>query len=197
MSADSRDYKAAKRVILQTAAVYLPSYKKPDDMGNFAAAEKLLDKYNIGLSLWPAKGGRHSFNSLPLKRYEDPIPDTEEAYKRLRKDVNERIKNKVPRYPFVVPIIFCEFAARGAGITPHSTKLGAQAPACLIAMSNENIKDKMTILHEMGHSALYPVHHHDNRDEVKGNLMHEADGRHFLLRYQVEAFEHAFFARYA
>lgn len=197
MDADGRGYKAAKRVILQAAAVYLPSYKKPDDMGNFAAAETLLDKYNIGLDVWPAKGRKHSFNFLPLNCYVDPIPNTEKAYKQLRKDVNELIKNRVPRYPFVVPIIFCEFAASGAGITPHSTKIGAQAPACLIAMSNERINDKMTILHEMGHSALYPNPHHDNRAEVKGNLMHEADGRHFLLRYQVEAFEHAFFARYA
>lgn len=196
MGADSHDYKASKRVILHTAAVYLPSYSKEDDMGNFEKAAELLDKYNIGLSVWPAKGRKHRFNSLPLELYRNPIPNTERAYKQLRRDVNERIKNKVPRYPFIVPIIFCQFHADGAGITPHSTKIGASSPACLISMGAQSMQDKMTILHEMGHAALYPNPDHDNRKHEKGNLMQEADGRTFLLRYQVEAFEHAFFAHY-
>ncbi len=194
MSDTDRNYRLDKRVILQAAAVYLPTYKKFNDMENFAAAEELLDKYNIGLSVWPPGGGKSSMNSLIVKPYDKPIRDTKEAYKKLREDVNDLIKNRAPGYPFVVPIIFCQFDATGLGITPHSTKVGAASPACLISMSAESMKDKMTILHEMGHAVLYPDPSHN---ETAGNLMHEADGRTFLFKFQVEAFGHAFFAKYA
>jgi hypothetical protein len=124
--------------------------------------------------------------------FESAIKDTREAYQALRKRVNEWIQNRAPGYPFIVPIIFCEFDAGGVAITPHSTKVGAATPACLISMSNESMKDKMTILHEMGHAVEYPKYHHHG---TAGNLMHEADGRTFMFKHQVEAFGKAFFAR--
>lgn len=191
MSKYDREFKLSKRVTLNAAAVYLPTYSKTDDMGNFKAAEEMLDKYNIGLSVWPTGGAKSDENSLPLSCYEKPIANTKEAYQQLRKDVNDLIDRRAPTYPFVVPIIFCRFDASGAAITPHSTKIGAASPACLISTGASSMKDNMTILHEMGHAALYPQADHDSEP---GNLMWEADGRTYMFRYQVEAFGVAIFA---
>ena len=193
MARNDRNVRATKRVTLNVAAIYLPTFNRTDDGGNFKAAATLLEKHNIGLQVWPTGGGKQSANTLSLSTYTKPIPSTKEAYQQLMKDVNNCIKSRAPGYPFVVSVIFCEFEAGGVAITPHSTKIGASSPACLISMSAMTVKDKMTILHEMGHSALYPIAAHDT--SVVGNLMQEADGRSFLLRYQVEAFEKAFFAK--
>jgi hypothetical protein len=192
MSRNDRDVRLAKRVTLNVAAIYLPTYKRPDDGGNFKAAEAILEKHNIGLQVWPAGGVKQSINSPALSRYDKPIANDKAAYKQLVEDVNSSIKNRVPGYPFLVSVIFCEFDAGGAAITPFSSKVGAASPVCLISMSAMTMKDKMTVLHEMGHSALYPHYEHDNSEP--GNLMQEADGRTFLLRYQVEAFGTAYFA---
>jgi hypothetical protein len=192
MADNDRNHRLKNRVTLNVAAIYLPSYKKSDDMGNFQTAEELLDKYNIGLQVWPTGGARKSINTLDFNPYHAYIPDTKEAYQKLRNDVNEWIRNRAPGYPFLVPVIFCQFDASGLGITPHSSKVGAASPACLISMGAESMQDKMTVLHEMGHAALYPDPSHDG---TAHNLMHEADGRNFLFKFQVEAFAHAFFAR--
>jgi hypothetical protein len=193
MSKNDRDVRLAKRVILNVAAIYLPTFNMANDGGNFQAAKTLLEKHNIGLQVWPAGGGKQSVNSLVVSPYDKPIADTKAAYQQLIKDVNNWIKSRATGYPFLVSVIFCQFDADGVAITPHSTKVGAASPACLISMSAMTIKDKMTVLHEMGHSALYPVYAHDTSEP--GNLMQEADGRTYLFRYQVEAFSTAFFAR--
>lgn len=182
-----------KRVTLNAAAIYLPSYSRADDGGNFAAAKTLLEKHNIGLTVWPTGGGKQTVNTLTLSRYEDPIKKGEESYKQLATDVHSLMKNRAPGYPFIVPIIFCQFDADGVGVTPSKSKIGAAPPVCLISMAAMTMKDKMTILHEMGHSALYPDTSHDLSDP--GNLMTDADGRKFMYRYQVEAFGKAVFAR--
>jgi len=193
MSKNDRDVRLAKRVTLNVAAIYLPTFKRVNDGGNFNAAKTLLEKHNIGLQVWPAGGAKQSVNSLSVSPYDQPIADNKAAYQQLVKDVNSWIKNRATGYPFLVSVIFCEFEAGGVAITPHSSKVGAASPACLISMSALSMKDKMTVLHEMGHSALYPVAAHDNSEP--GNLMQEADGRTFLFRYQVEAFSTAFFAK--
>jgi hypothetical protein len=187
------DVRLAKRVTLNVAAIYLPTFKRADDGGNFQAAKTLLDKHNIGLNVWPAGGGKQSVNSLPLSLYDKPIAKNKDAYQQLVKDVSSWIKNRATGYPFLVPVIFCEFEARGVAITPHESKMGAATPVCLISMSAMTMKDKMTVLHEMGHAALYPDPSHDSTQP--GNLMQDADGRTFLFRYQVEAFAKAYFAR--
>lgn len=193
MSRNDRDVRLTRRVTLNVAAIYLPTFMKPDDGGNFEAAKTLLERHNIGLNVWPRGGGRQPVNSLITSPYDKPIKDTKAAYQQLARDVYNWIKSRATGYPFLVPVIFCEFEARGVAITPHSSKIGAASPACLISMSAMSMNDKMTALHEMGHAALYPVYAHDT--SVAGNLMQEADGRTFLLRYQVEAFSTAFFAR--
>ena len=185
-----------KRVWLHAAAIYLPTFTMNDDMGNFQAAEELLDPCNIGLRVWPLGGSKESRNSLPLIRYAQPIGNTASAYRQLRQDVDQLLrKNGDSGYPFVIPIVFCRFEAGGLAITPHSTKIGCGAPACLIATSGLALADKMTILHEMGHSALYPNRDHDSTE--RGNLMHEAEPRTFLFEYQIDAFAKAFFTHAA
>jgi hypothetical protein len=193
MANNDHNFRLAKRVTLNVAAIYLPTFKLPNDGGNFKAAATLLEKHNIGLSVWPAGGAKQSLNSLPIKPYDKPIADNKAAYQQLMTDVNSWIKNRAAGYPFLVSVIFCEFDAGGVAITPHSSKVGAASPACLISMAALNMKDQMTVLHELGHSALFPVFAHDTSEP--GNLMQEADGRTFLLRYQVEAFGKAFFAK--
>lgn len=189
---NDHDFQLSTRVTLNVAAIYLPTFKLAGDNGNFKAAETLLDKYNIGLTVWPTGGGKQSVNSLSGGAFEKPIADNKDAYQQLVKDVNSWIRNRAPGYPFLVPVIFCEFDAGGVAITPFGSKLGAASPVCLISMSAMSMNDKMTVLHEMGHAALYPNPDHDT-DET-GNLMQEADGRNFLFRYQVEAFGKAYFA---
>jgi hypothetical protein len=193
MANNDRNFRLANRVTLNVAAIYLPTFNLSNDGGNFKAAATLLDKYNIGLSVWPAGGEKQSVNTLPIMPYNKPIANTKTAYQQLMKDVNSWIKNRAPGYPFLVSVIFCEFDAGGVAITPPSSKVGAASPACLISMAAMTMRDKMTILHEMGHSALYPVQAHDTSEP--GNLMQEADGRTYLFRYQVEAFGKAFFAK--
>jgi hypothetical protein len=189
---EPRDYKLPSRVILHTAAVYLPTYKKTDDLGQFKAAETMLNKYNIGLSVWPTAGKKTTSNTLDLSVYEKPIKNTKEAYQQLRKDVNALLNGRAPGYPFIIPIVFAQFDTDGLAITPHSSKIGAATPLCIISMGAESMKDKMTILHEMGHAVEYPKYDHNG---TAGNLMHESDGRNFLFKSQVENFGKAFFAR--
>jgi hypothetical protein len=43
-----RDVRLAKRVTLNVAAIYLATFKRADDGGNFQAAKTLLEKHNIG-----------------------------------------------------------------------------------------------------------------------------------------------------
>ena len=195
MDKNDRDFRLAKRVTLNVAAIYLPTFTRTDDGGNFEAARILLDKYNIGLTVWPAGGGKQSINSLQGSPYDKPINDDKGSYQQLVKDVNNWIRNRATGYPFLVSVIFCQYKADGAAVTPFESKVGAASPACLISMSGLNMNDKMTVLHEMGHAALYPDPSHNNNKDVSGNLMQESDGRKFLLRSQVEAFSTAFFAR--
>lgn len=183
------------RVTLNVAAVYLPTFKTGNELAssNFKKAETFLNGYNIGLQVWPPGGEKHSFNTLDFAPYRDPIPDTKPAYRKLREDVNAHIQHRAPGYPFLVPVIFCEFQAAGKAITPHSTKVGAASPACLMSMAARTVGDNLAILHEMGHAALFPKADHNR---TAGNLMNEVSGRTFLFRFQVEAFGTAFFARF-
>lgn len=190
----STNYRYPKRVTLHIACVYLGTYKNNSATAklNIEAANKLLDSYNMELSVWPANAARRSDNTLATGYFNKYIPDEKSAYVKLRKDINHHIENKVPRYPGVVPIIFCEFDATGKAITPHSTKTSpTESPACLVSMSAKSEPDNLVILHEMGHSALYPKATHNPNT---GNLMFDASHRDYLYRFQVEAFAHAIFA---
>jgi hypothetical protein len=186
------DFRLEKRVTLCAAAVYLPSYTLSNDMGNFDKAKDFLERYNIGLEVWPAGGGKQKRNTYTHPDYEEPIPHQREAYKKLRRDIDEFLRERVPNFPFIVPIIFCHFLAEGVGVTPHSTKIGIGPPACLIRMGASSVKDNMTVVHEMGHAALYPKHHHNKN---VGNLMFEAEVRDYMFRFQAEAFATSLFAR--
>ncbi len=191
MSAFDTNFRLHKRVTLNVAALYLPSYFLPDDHGTLKAARTLLEAHNIGLRIWPYAGEKTSVNTLLDNRYRDPIPHRRDAYQQLRKDVNARISNRATGYPFLVPVIFCQFIYPGHGITPPESKIGAQPAACLISPNPQ--KDRMTVLHEMGHSAQ--CHHMKGKQHAK-NVMHERDGRDNLYKTQVEMFSKAFFARY-
>ena len=189
-----KTYRYPKRVTLHIACVYLASYNNNNEMAkdNIEAANNLLDAYNMELSVWPDNAAKRSDNVLIDQKYKEDIPDTKSAYVKLRKDVNHLIQNKVPRYPAIVPIIFCEFEDRSLAITPHSTKTSTtESPACLISMGAKSEPDNLVILHEMGHSALYPKHTHNKNPR---NLMYDASHRDYLFRFQVEAFAHAIFA---
>ena len=190
MADDDQSYRLPKRVTLNVAAVYLPTYKESNDFGNFKAAEALLEKHNIGLQLWPAGGAKLKHYSLPI--YSELIKDERAVYQQLAKDVFEFLKNKAPGYPFVQPVVFCDFQVSAVAITPHASKVGLATPLCLVSSRIQTMKDNMTILHEMGHAVLYPDASHAAK---RGDLMHEADGRKYMTKKQVEAFGKAYFAR--
>jgi hypothetical protein len=191
MSAYDTDYRLKKLHKLNVAAIYLPSYYKSDDQGTFKTASDLLVTHNIRLHIWPTGGGKESQNRLIDRRYKDPIPHTREAYQQLRKDVNQLIKNRLPEYPHVVPVIFCVFVHPGHGITPPDTKIGAQSPACLISPNKQ--KDRMTVMHELGHAAGC---HHEKGTKHEENVMHTLDGqRQNLYKFQIETLAKAIFVR--
>ncbi len=80
MARNVRDFRLTKRVALNVAAIYLPTFKKADDGGNFQAAKTLLQKHNIGLEVWPRGGGKQSVNWLTTSPYDKPIADTKAAF---------------------------------------------------------------------------------------------------------------------
>jgi len=198
MAATDIDYRLKKRVILNVAVLYLPTYTQSDDQGMLETAESMLEEHNIGMRMWPESGKKEQKNTLPTnyitkEEYKDPIPDTREAYQALRKDVNTWIKN-VARYPHIVPVIFCKYDHSGFGITPPATKTGNPCAACLIYSTSKPQKDKVTVLHEMGHAANC---NHTKYARNAKNFMHEADGRDNIYKFQVEKFAVAAFASYS
>lgn len=190
MSRFDTDYQLSTRKKLRVATIYLPSWYHRNDQKTIATAIGLAEEHNIGMQIWPQGGGKRDANSLLLTKYEKPIPHTREAYQELRKDVNELIQNRVPGYPNVVPVIFCQFQYRGHGIAPPESKIGdGGPPACLIAPHLQN--DRVVVIHEILHCAGCS---HQHGAEHKKNVMYEKDGRDSIYRFQVEALAKASFA---
>lgn len=184
------NFRLQKRVSLRIAVIYLPSYFLANDKNTLRTASDLLDEHNIGWTMWPYGGKKSSKNTLIDMRYRDPIPHERKAYQQLRKDVNELIRNRVHGFPYVVPVIFCQFNHPGHGITPPWSKLGAEPTACLISPNPQN--DRMTVLHELGHAAGL---HHENGSRHLKNVMHKRDGRENLYEHQVQTFGKASFTK--
>jgi hypothetical protein len=198
MNERDKNYRLPKRVTLTIACVYIDNYKKNDDQGVIEKARDMLDEHNIGLSVWPESGvkqiGVNTLTYLDLPDLAEKgevkhIPDEPWAYKYLRKAVDKKIKGQCT---FVVPlpIIFCQFVYWGHGITPAGTKTESNLTrACLI--SQEVNKDKVTLVHEMGH-AVPEIGDGHSPDE--GNFMHLAEPRSTIFRFQVERFGKALFS---
>jgi hypothetical protein len=194
-----RNYRLPRPVELVVSVVYLPSFHGTGAIAedNFAEARTFFKKYNISLHVWPAKGEKKTLNTLNDPSWAQPVQDTREEYRRLRREVDAFLHRAgAPgRDSGALPVIFCEFVARAKAITPHSTaNWPQQSPACLISISGGTVPDDLCIAHEMGHAALYPLHHHNSHPK---NLMNgvATPARDFLFRYQVEAFARATFAR--
>jgi hypothetical protein len=181
------DYRLPKRVRLTVACVYLSNYGKDDDQGVIAKAKAMLDEHNIGLDLWPDNGKKSSINTLEYGA--EMVPDNSTDYKALRAAVDDKIKQGGCSFVVPLPVIFCQFAHRGYGVTPAATKATKLTPACLVSIAVN--ADKVTMVHEMGHAAGLD---HEVGDDNRGNFMHEADPRSNMYRYQVEQMGKAMFA---
>ena len=191
-----RNFRLPKRRKLHIAIVYFASYRQTSQNAkdNIEAANNLLDTHNLELDVWPPGGERRTENTMRFGNFEQPIKDTREAYQKLRRDVDDFLQNKAPRHPLIAPVIFCEFDAFGKAVTPHSTKIGVMPPANLISMSAKSEPDNLVLLHELGHSALFPKATHNRTPK---NLMFDASPRDFIFRFQVEAFALQLFASVA
>jgi hypothetical protein len=185
MSDRDTDYRLPKRVRLTVACVYLSNYGKDNDQGVIAKAKAMLDEHNISLDLWPDNGKKNSFNTLDYDK--DMVPDESAAYKALRASVDELISKNGCTFVLPLPVIFCQFQHPGLGITPAAMK--KLTAACLVSISVN--QDKVTMVHGMGHAAGLD---HEKGPANLGNFMHEADGRSYMYRYQVEQMGKAMFA---
>ena len=194
------NYRLPKRVKLNIACVYLDNYKKADDRGVIAKAKEVLEKHNIELNVWPANGtkqtGVNTLTYLDLPEISDMekqemklIPHEDSAYQAVRRAVDKKIKGQCTAV-YALPVVFCQYIHPGYGVAPSQTKLATSLTrACFIAMSGNS--DNMDLLHEMGHSVATIG---DGHSPDKGNFMHEANGRTFMYRFQVERMGRAFYA---
>lgn len=178
-------FQLPKRVRLTVACVYLDNYYPKDDQGVIAKAKSLLADYGIQLALWPDNGQKFPFNTLKMSW--DQVPHEPGAYRALRAAVDDNIKNNGCTFVIPLPVVFCQFQHPGHGITPPDMKKLTRA--CLISTSVN--KDKITMVHEMGHAASLD---HEHGDGHRGNIMHEAEPRSFMYRYQGERMAKAMFA---
>ena len=182
------DYKLLKRVRLTVACVYLRSYFKNDDQGLINTAQDLLEKHNIILDVFPIHINKSEWNTIP---YSQLIKDETAEYTSLYLEAKSKIKQMGCN--FVIPqiVVFGEKVCGGYGIAP---RINNQITPRLIMVQSEVNKDKMTLLHELGHAAGL---NHDYTPGSPRNFMHEADAdipRTVMYKYQVEALGRAAFS---
>jgi hypothetical protein len=174
------NYKFPKRVRLTIGMVYLNSYRRNDDQGLIEKAQDVLSKHNIELDVFPDYSLRQksSWNTIPYSQY---INDDTQEYTTLYEVAKDKLKQMGCPFVNPQPVVFGEKVCGGYGIAPRVTK---QTTPRLVMIQTSVNQDKMTLLHELGHAAeLY----HDLTPGLPRNFMHEADGREFIFKYQVEA----------
>jgi hypothetical protein len=188
MSRFELGFRLEKRVTLNIAVFYTPTYYAADDRGVIDAATDVLEKHNIGLNFWPM-GARAKSTGRLLGQFTENIKHSPEAYQALRDVVQAHARNS----PLVVyaPVVFSQYEHPGYGIAPPSFKRITNG--CLIAPTGNS--DKMDLLHELGHCAMTCSNaDHMEGEAHKDNVMYVANGRSSLYRFQVEAFGKTMFA---
>ena len=181
----STTFKNPKRNRVNIACVYLTNYFAADDQGEIAQAKTVLDDHNLQLEVWGA--AKTSLNTL---NYPDPVPHdayddavNKATYTALVKSARLLISKNCPFSTFLT-VVFGQFKHPGIGITPPG--MPTMAPLCLIS-PNPN-KDKMDLLHEMGHAAS--LHH----ESAATNFMNLASGRSEMMKFQVEKIANSYYA---
>jgi hypothetical protein len=184
-------FRLEKRVTLNIAVFYTNFYHGTDDRGTIKAAEEVLDRHNIALNVWPM-GARAKATGMTIVLPDYPdgqVPHTQEAYQALRASVESLMRGST--MVLYAPVVFTRFEHAGYGIAPQWFK--RLTNGCLLRA--EGNKDKMDLLHELGHCAMTCTNDdHMLGDEHRDNVMSVADGRSSLYRFQVEGFGKAMFA---
>lgn len=178
-------FKSPKRIRLTVACVYLESYFKSDDRGLVARARDVLDRHNIELDVFQGFGTKTAWNTLPDS--EALIKDNPDSYKALYKAAKSKIRQMGCSFVIPLPIVFGQFECGGYAIAPRVP--GELTRLCMI--SPEGNSDKMDLVHEIGHAAGLG---HELVEAAGRSIMHVANPRSQLYKYQVEAFAHAPFA---
>ena len=190
--ADEVEWALKERIDLCIACCYTPTYNVKDDRGTVAKAREVLDRYNIGLWVWPdgSGGANGNGNLLGHEMWKAPVADDREAYRKLRRDMYDLLWRSCQKP--VAFVVFSRYAHRGYGICPPSFKglapVVGETAGCLI--NPEGNSDGMDLLHELGHCA--GLDHADAGD--RANFMNEADGRSVITRVQGDAFVRSAFS---
>lgn len=191
MAQDSDEWELKERIDLCIACCYTPTYFAKDDRGTIAKAREVLDRYNIGLWVWPEENGgqKGGSNMLNHPMYTAPIVHLEQAYKNLRRNMYDQIYRSCNRKP-VAFVVYSRYDHPGYGICPAWFKgiapVVGETPGCLIYPSGND--DQMDLLHELGHCA--GLDHVDDPD----NFMAVADGRSKITQKQGEALVKSWFS---
>jgi hypothetical protein len=193
MADDTADWALPERIDICIACCYTPTYRAKDDRGTIAKAREVLDRYNIGLWVWPEDNGgqKGGGNLLTHQMWRAPVADDKEAYKKLRLHMYDTIKGSCNRKP-VAFVVFSDYDHAGYGICPPSFKgiapVVGETPGCLIWCDGN--ADGMDLLHELGHCA--GLDHADPKD--RDNFMNEANGRSLIREDQGKAFVRSWFS---
>lgn len=183
MSGNSKDWAFKDRVDICIACCYTPSYYAKDDRGTIAKAREVLDRHNIGLSVWPEDNGgqKGGGNTLAHEMWKAPVLHDKEAYRKLRSDMYGLLY-RTCRKP-VAFVVFTNFDYSGYGIAPSLftgvAPVVGETPGCLIKPVGND--DQMDLLHELIHCAGLSGHA-DAKD--RSNVMNEANGRSVMTREQ-------------
>jgi len=151
--------------------------------------EKMLKEHGLSLDVYPAKQKQASM-TLP---FTDEIVGKDQ-FQELRMLAHKAYDDKGK--PCRLPVIFCKVqASTGADkceLQGMAVKDTGWLPFVIINV-NSSAADKVTLLHEIGHSANL-VHIPKGKDDIVSNFMSYETNRTDMLRNQVIAIAKAYFS---
>ena len=191
MADSSTDWALKERLDLCIACCYTPTYYAKDDRGNIAKAREVLDRYNIGLWVWPDDNGgqKGSGNMINQPMWNAPVVHDKTAYQNLRLDMYNLLKRSCNQKP-VAFVVFSQYEHPGYAICPPWFKgiapVVGETPGCLVSPTGN--ADQMDLLHELGHCAGL------DHETDANNFMAVTDGRSTITRKQGDALVRSWFS---
>jgi len=181
------DYKLPGNKVVNLCLFWATNYKINSSLKTIEQAEKRLKEHNIGINIYPS---RNYTKSHIIDVGDEAIPPQD--YDKLRRKAaavfdDQKTTDKIQR----LPIIFCEFVARGYGLTVLRGKNSSWLAYCLVSQTLN--QDYSTLIHEIGHAAANNGQH----SPQKSNFMHESSypERTIMVKAQIQLLARAYFVR--